>query len=119
MSMKKNSILYLYHIKVKKEILVLNLLFMKKRTKTLLPTNIRTKIAVTGSKLSACFQVKDKTMFERDRDLFTMVPVLKLIVLKIILERLHGEYREEFEVIQINMWTHIFLNMQLKVDMKC
>ena len=119
MSMKKNSILYLYNIKVKKESLVLNLLFMKKRTKTLLPTNIRTKIVVTGSKLSACFQVKDKTMFERDRDLFTMVPVLKLIVLKIILERLHGEYREEFEVIQINMWTHIFLNMQLKVDMKC
>ena len=119
MSMKKNSILYLYNIKVKKEILVLNLLFMKKRTKTLLPTNIGTKIVVTGSKLSACFQVKDKTMFERDRDLFTMVPVLKLIVLKIILERLHGEYREEFEVIQINMCTHIFLNMQLKVDMKC
>ena len=37
--------------------------------KTLLPTNIRTKIASTGSKLSMCFQVKDKTKFEHNHDI--------------------------------------------------
>ena len=42
---------------------------MKKRMKTLLPTNIRTKIAFTGSKLSTCFQVKDKTKFEHNHDI--------------------------------------------------
>ena len=43
--------------------------FIKKRMKTLLPTNIRTKIAFTGSKLSTCFQVKDKTKFEHNHDI--------------------------------------------------
>ena len=42
---------------------------MKKRMKTLLPTNIRTKIAFTGSKLSTSFQVKNKTKFEFNRDI--------------------------------------------------
>ena len=42
---------------------------MKKRMKTLLPTNIRTKIAFTGSKLSTCFQVRDKTKFEHNHDI--------------------------------------------------
>ena len=42
---------------------------MKKRMKTLLPTNIRTKIVFTGSKLSTCFQVKDKTKFEHNHDI--------------------------------------------------
>ena len=35
--------------------------------KTLLPTNIRTKIVFTGSKLSTCFQ--DKTKFEHNHDI--------------------------------------------------
>ena len=35
----------------------------------MLPTNIRTKIAFTGSKLSTCFQVKDKTKFEHNHDI--------------------------------------------------
>ena len=43
--------------------------FMKKRVKTLLPTNIRTKIAFTGSRLSTCFQVGDKTKFEHNHDI--------------------------------------------------
>ena len=42
---------------------------MKKRVKTLLPTNIRTKIAFTGSRLSTCFQVGDKTKFEHNHDI--------------------------------------------------
>ena len=42
---------------------------MKKRMKTLLATNIRTKLAFTGSKLSTCFQVKDKTKFEHNHDI--------------------------------------------------
>ena len=42
---------------------------MKKRVKTLLPTNIRTKIALTGSRLSTCFQVGDKTKFEHNHDI--------------------------------------------------
>ena len=42
---------------------------MKKRTKTLLPTNIRTKIAFNGRKLTTCFQVKDKTKFEHNRNI--------------------------------------------------
>ena len=42
---------------------------MKKRMKTLLPTSIRTKIAFTGSKLSACFQVKNKTKFGHNHDI--------------------------------------------------
>ena len=36
-----------------------------KRMNTLLPTYISTKIAITGSNLSTCFQVKDKTKFEQ------------------------------------------------------
>ena len=43
--------------------------FIKKRMKTLLPTSIRTKIVCTGSKLSTCFQVKDKTKFEHNHDI--------------------------------------------------
>ena len=43
---------------------------MKRRVKTLLPTNIRTKIAFTGSRLSTCLQVGDKTKFERNHNLF-------------------------------------------------
>ena len=42
---------------------------MKKRVKTLLPSNIRTKIAFTGSRLSTCFQVGDKTKFEHNHDI--------------------------------------------------
>ena len=42
---------------------------MKRRVKTLLPTNIRTKIAFTGSRLSTCFQVGDKTKFEHNHDI--------------------------------------------------
>ena len=38
--------------------------------KTLLPTNTRAKIFVTGSKLSTCFQVKDKTKFEHNHETF-------------------------------------------------
>ena len=37
--------------------------------KSLLPTNIRTKTAVTGSKPSTRFQVKDKTKFEHNHDI--------------------------------------------------
>ena len=81
---------------------------MKKRMKTLLPTNY------------TCFQVKDKTKFAHNHDIVYhgIVFILKLIVLKIILERLHGEYRKELKIIQVKMYTRIFLNMQLKVDMK-
>ena len=32
---------------------------------TFLPPYISTKIAITGSNLSTCFQVKDKTKFEQ------------------------------------------------------
>ena len=46
---------------------------MKKRMKTLLPSNIRTKIAFTGSKLSTCFQVKDKTKFEHKSNIRTKI----------------------------------------------
>ena len=42
---------------------------VKKRMKHLLPTNIRTKIGFTGSKLSTCFQLKDKTKFEHNHDI--------------------------------------------------
>ena len=42
---------------------------VKKRMKNLLPTNIRTKIGFTGSKLSTCFQLKDKTKFEHNHDI--------------------------------------------------
>ena len=67
MPMKKSNIFCLYDIKVKEEGFVIK--SMKKRMKTLLPTNIKTKIAFTGSKLSTCFQVKDKTKFERNHDI--------------------------------------------------
>ena len=60
-------------------------------------------------------KVKDKTKFEL---LFTMVSVLKLTVLKTILERLHGEYLKELKIIRVKMYTRIFLNMQLKVGIK-
>ena len=36
----------------------------------MLSTNTRTKIAFTGSELSTCFQVKDKTNFEHNYDIF-------------------------------------------------
>ena len=42
---------------------------MKKRMKTLLPANIRTKIAFAGSKFSTRFQVKDKTKFEHNHNI--------------------------------------------------
>ena len=41
---------------------------IKKRMKTLLPTNIRTKMAFTASKLSTCLQVKDKAKFDYNHD---------------------------------------------------
>ena len=37
--------------------------------KTFLSTIITTKIAFTGSKLSTCFQVKDKKKFEHNHDI--------------------------------------------------
>ena len=36
---------------------------------TLLPTYISTKIPITGSNLSTCFQVKDKTKFEQNHEI--------------------------------------------------
>ena len=90
---------------------------MKKKMETLLPTNIKTKIALTGSKLSTVFQVKDEIKFE-DNILFIMLPVLKLIVQKIILEGMHVEYQKVQKIVYVKMYNRIFSNMQLKVDMK-
>ena len=90
---------------------------MKKRMETLLPTNIKTKIVLTGSKLSTVFQVKDEIKFE-DNILFIMLPVLKLIVQKIILEGMHVEYQKVQKIVYVKMYNRIFSNMQLKVDMK-
>ena len=67
MPMKKSNIFYLYHIKVKKRDFIIK--SVKKRMKNLLPTNIRTKIGFTGSKLSTCFQLKDKTKFEHNHNI--------------------------------------------------
>ena len=90
---------------------------MKKKMETLLPTNIKTKIALTGSKLSTVFQVKNEIKFE-DNILFIMLPVLKLIVQKIILEGMHVEYQKVQKIVYVKMYNRIFSNMQLKVDMK-
>ena len=37
--------------------------------KTLLQNNTRTKIAFVGSKLSTCFQMKDKAKFKHNRNI--------------------------------------------------
>ena len=42
---------------------------MKKTIHKLLPETINTQIAYTGKKLSTCFQIKDKSKFDHQRDL--------------------------------------------------
>ena len=63
---EKKNIFYLYHIKVKKGDYVLK--SMKKRMKCLLPTDVVTKIAYVGNKLSTGFRVKDVTEFKHNYD---------------------------------------------------
>ena len=83
--------------------------------KTLLPTNIRTNVAITGSKLSTCLQVKDKTNFEHKHDIVHHGTCPETDCL----ENCIGETaRKELKIIQVKMYTGIFSNMQLKVDMK-
>ena len=65
--MKKNKIFQLVPYQGKKGDSAIK--FNKKGMKTLLPTNIRTKIAFMESKLCTCFQLKDKTKFEHNYDI--------------------------------------------------
>ena len=116
MPMKKSNIFYLYHIKVKKRDFIIK--SVKKRMKNLLPSNIRTKQALLAVSLALAFNWRIKQSSNITTILFTNVPALKLIVLKIILEGLHGEYRNELKIMRVKMYTFVFLNIHLKVDMK-
>ena len=42
---------------------------MKKTVHKLLPKTVNTQIMYTGSKLSTCFQIKDKSKFDHKHDL--------------------------------------------------
>ena len=86
--------------------------------KTLLPTNIRTKIAFTGSKLSTCFQVKDKTKFEHNHDIVYHGICPETDCSENYIGETARRISERVKIIRVNMYTRIFLNMQLKVGIK-
>ena len=60
---------------------------MNKCVIKLLPNNTKIEVALKSTKLSSCFNVKDKIDFERNHNLFIMQNVLNQLALKIVWQK--------------------------------
>ena len=92
---------------------------MKKRVKTLLPSNIRINLVFTGSKISTCFQLKNKIKLKNNHDIVDHRICPENDCSENYIEETARRISERVnDHTGKDAYTRIFLNMQLKVELK-